>query len=143
MKKITIGEVEAMLIKSSVNQACDNYYRKLELLIKEHNDYKRQGNDDAVSGYRAAIDTLVDFANRSGKNLSYTVDAEGYLICVNAFYLAYLTEYRTTEPQFKVAIKEADIETLKAARRHWRCSQASAKRIDAELRRREKSNPEG
>lgn len=54
------------------------------------------------------------------------------------YYLEYLTDYGTDAQQFKDALKQADVETLQKATQHWHCTQTKLKRINAELRRREK-----
>lgn len=53
------------------------------------------------------------------------------------YYYNYLVEYGAESPQFKTALKEADVETLERATKA--CTQTNLKRINAELRRRAKN----
>ncbi len=63
-----------------VNKEMKNYCEnKLNLLVRDHNHYKKVKYTAAVKDYRTAIDILIRFAEQQGVKLGYTVDQNGYL----------------------------------------------------------------
>lgn len=52
---------------------------KAEILVRDHNHYKKVGYEAAVKDYRTALDNLIYVAARIGCKISYTVSKSGML----------------------------------------------------------------
>ena len=52
---------------------------KAEILVRDHNHYKKYGDLDAVKDYRRALDNLIFVAARIGCKISYKVSRSGML----------------------------------------------------------------
>ena len=52
---------------------------KAEILVRDHNHYKKYGDKAAVQDYRTALDNLIYVAARIGCKISYKVSKSGML----------------------------------------------------------------
>lgn len=52
---------------------------KAEILVRDHNYYKKYGDTAAVKDYRTALDNLIYVAARIGCKISYKVSRNGML----------------------------------------------------------------
>lgn len=52
---------------------------KAEILVRDHNNYKKYGDKAAVQDYRTALDNLIYVAARIGCKISYKVSKSGML----------------------------------------------------------------
>lgn len=55
---------------------------KAEILVRDHNHYKKYGDKAACADYKMALDLLIYSAARIGCKISYTTDKKGMLTLV-------------------------------------------------------------
>ena len=63
-------------VKTMTREYAEN---KANILVRDHNHYKKVGYTEAADDYKTALDNLLHVANRKGYNMAYRMTRSGYI----------------------------------------------------------------